>query len=196
MKERRTQEERRGEIADAALRIIGRRGITALTVASLAKDIGLTGGALYRHFPSTDAILEAAAARAVARLNEALPDPDIDPLSWLERFIDSRSRAAAGGLMRFILSDQLTMALPKPATALVRAAIASTFASIEQAIVAGQEKGQIRRDIAAADLVPVVVGTVQLMAHAHAGEPLRSAIDPGRLWATLRTMLTTGANAQ
>src|SRR5690606_25916013 len=139
--------------------------------------------------------LEAATARAVSLLEATLPDPQLEPLVWLERFVDTRSRAAAGGLMRFVLSDQLTMALPKTAKELRREAITATFASIERTIAAGQEKGQIRRDIAAAELAPVVVGTVLLMAHAHAGEPLRSVVDPGRLWATLHTMLVTGAEA-
>ncbi len=47
---RRSHEERRVEIADAALRLIATEGIASLTVATLANELGLTGGALYRHF--------------------------------------------------------------------------------------------------------------------------------------------------
>lgn len=35
---------KRTEIADAALRIIGERGITALTMATLAAELGLSPG--------------------------------------------------------------------------------------------------------------------------------------------------------
>jgi AcrR family transcriptional regulator len=112
---RRSHEERRVEIADAALRLIATEGIASLTVAALAKELGLTGGALYRHFPSSDAILDAVAERAVELLDASLPDPSLSPMVWLEQFVDSRTRAVSGhkGLASLIISDQLAKALPR-----------------------------------------------------------------------------------
>jgi AcrR family transcriptional regulator len=58
---------RREEVALAALRLIGAQGLSALTTANLAAEVGLTTGALFRHFPSLEAILSAAVACAAGR---------------------------------------------------------------------------------------------------------------------------------
>ncbi len=188
---RRSHEERRTEIADAALRIIATRGIAALTVATLASELGLTGGALYRHFASTDAILVAVAQRAVELVDGTLPPGDLPPLEWLERFVESRSTKVGGhpGLARLLVSDQLAMALPAPALEHVQGAVRRTFAAIERALRRGQEVGDVRDDVDARDLVPIVAGTVQMLALARAGSHQSRMVVPARTWSALRTLL-------
>jgi AcrR family transcriptional regulator len=188
---RRSHGERRTEIADAALRIIATRGISALTVAALAHELGLTGGALYRHFESTDEILVAVAARAVELVDATLPAADLPPLDWLERFIESRSKTVGGhpGLVRLLVSDQVAMALPPAAAEHVQGAVRRTSTAIEHAMRRGQELGDVRDDVDARDLVPIVAGTVQLIALAHAGSHQSGVVLPSRAWATLRTLL-------
>lgn len=188
---RKGREERREEIADAALRIIATRGIAALTVSALATEIGLTGGALYRHFESTDEILVAVAARAVELVDRNLPPESLEPLAWLEQFIDSRSKTVGGhpGLARLLVSDQLAMALPPAALEHVQGAARRSFASIGRALRRGQEQGVIRDDIEAADLTPIVAGTAQFLALALAGAPQTKFLSPARAWPTLRALL-------
>lgn len=188
---RRSHEERRREIADAALRIIATRGITELTIAALASELHLTGGALYRHFASTDEILVAVAARAVELVDATLPPDDLDPFAWLERFVESRAKTVGGhpGLARLLISDQLAMALPPAAIELVQGAVRRTFASIERALRRAQESGVVRDDLDARDLVPIVAGTVQLLALARAGAHPSRPLTPAKVWATLRTLL-------
>lgn len=188
---RRSHGERRTEIADAALRIIATRGITELTVAALAAELGITGGALYRHFASTDEILVAVAARAVELVDATLPSADLEPLAWLERFVESRAKTVGGhpGLARLLISDQLAMALPPAALELVQGAVRTTFMSIERALRRGQESGVVRDDVDARDLAPIVAGTVQLLALAQAGSHSSRMLVPTKAWATLRTLL-------
>ncbi len=188
---RRSHEERRAEIADAALRIIATRGIAALTVATLANELGLTGGALYRHFDSTDEILVAVASRAVELVDDTVPSSDLPPLEWLERFVESRSKTVGGhpGLARLLVSDQLAMALPPAALEHVQGAVRRTFAAIEHALRRGQEFGDVRDDVDARDLVPIVAGTVQMLALARAGSHQSRMVAPGKTWAALRTLL-------
>lgn len=188
---RRSHEERRVEIADAALRLIATEGIAALTVAGLAKELGLTGGALYRHFSSTDAILEAVAERAVELLDASLPDPSLSPLVWLEQFVESRTRAVSGhkGLASLIISDQLAKALPETAFEHLRGAVRRTFVQVERALLSAQTQGQIRLDLSARELAPVVMGIVQMIALSRAGSLLGRVTNPERTWYTLRTLL-------
>ncbi|MCK6588493.1 MAG: TetR/AcrR family transcriptional regulator [Polyangiaceae bacterium] len=192
---RRSTEERQAEIADAALRILATRGIGALTVSALAKELGLTGGALYRHFASTDAILDAVAERAVGLLVASLPPPSLPPMEWLERFVHTRARAVAGhaGLSRFLFSDQLAMVLSEAALERLQGAVRTTGAAIAGALVAAQERGEVRRDLHGMDLVPIVMGTVQLLALQQGGTLMTKAIQPQRVWTTLRTLIAPPA---
>ncbi|MCL5734119.1 MAG: TetR/AcrR family transcriptional regulator [Actinobacteria bacterium] len=70
---RKTQAERREEIIDAALELLGEYGLEGTTVSRIADAVGLTPGALYRHFESRNAILAAANAAAARQA-----------LSWLD----------------------------------------------------------------------------------------------------------------
>lgn len=182
---------RQAEIADAALRIIGVKGLSALTVATLAKECGLTGGALYRHFASTDAILEAVAVRASNLLLSSLPDPSLTPPAWLEAFLKSRSQTIANqpGLARLLFSDQLALAMPPAALRHLRGVVTSTSEALVGVVSQGQARGDFRKDIAALDLVPVVMGVAQMLALMGAGTIIPRMTDSARAWATLSTLL-------
>src|SRR5512138_3347394 len=55
---RRSGDERRDQIARAALAIVHEQGTGALSIASVAHRVGVAPSALYRHFPDKDAMLE------------------------------------------------------------------------------------------------------------------------------------------
>jgi AcrR family transcriptional regulator len=77
---RKSQQERREEILDATLRLISEHGIEGTTVARIAGAVGLTPGALYRHFESRGALIyeanRVASDRALAWV-ESSSEPDI-----------------------------------------------------------------------------------------------------------------------
>src|SRR3954467_11622614 len=62
----RSKEATHDRIVDAAARAIRRSGYDGTGVADIMKDAGLTHGGFYAHFPSREAILAEAAARAGA----------------------------------------------------------------------------------------------------------------------------------
>lgn len=65
--------EARGEvILDTAMALLGREGVEALTLQRVAREHGLVTAALYRYFPSKDALLAALQRRTVAALHERL----------------------------------------------------------------------------------------------------------------------------
>lgn len=186
---RRPTEERRAEIADAALRLIASRGIASLTVSALAAELGLTGGALYRHFPSTDAILVAVAARVVALLDAATPADDLAPRAWIRQLAAARTATVSGhaGLSRMLLSDQLALALPAPALALLSGAIRRTREGVVRALAEGQARGEFRADLTPEAMAPVVLGAIQMAAMHRAGTALPRA--PGDPLAVVDTLL-------
>ncbi|HEY5528339.1 MAG TPA: TetR/AcrR family transcriptional regulator [Thermoleophilia bacterium] len=57
---RRTRAERRVQIAEATLQLVGEFGVPGTTTARIAEAVGISGPALYKHFSNRSEILEAA----------------------------------------------------------------------------------------------------------------------------------------
>ena len=56
--EKLTSEIRKRQIAGAAMSLIARQGVKGLSVAAVARKVGLVPSALYRHFKGKEEILE------------------------------------------------------------------------------------------------------------------------------------------
>jgi len=72
---RKSKEERRREIVDAAIRLLGEYGVQGTTVSRISAAVGLTRGALYQHFPNLEAILAAALAAMDERSSSWIEQP-------------------------------------------------------------------------------------------------------------------------
>jgi TetR/AcrR family transcriptional repressor of nem operon len=59
----------RGSLLQAASRLFREKGIDGVGVAEIAKEAGLTHGALYKHFPSKDVLAAEAFSHAAANKN-------------------------------------------------------------------------------------------------------------------------------
>jgi AcrR family transcriptional regulator len=103
---------RQSQIVDAAFRLIATEGPRRFTVGLLAKEVGLTGGAIYRHFDSMDAIVDAVVDRVGRLLFENFPPQVDDPIRRLQLFFYCRARSILGNpyLSRLLLSDHLLQA--------------------------------------------------------------------------------------
>ena len=157
---------KRTEIADAALRIIGERGVTCLTMANLAAELGVSPGAPFRHFASRDEILEEVAARVVEIMAASFPDPALPPLERLSRLFLARVETVGkhAGIARLIFSDQFTKALPDSAAQQIRALVKRTRTVLLEILKEAAQRGEIRQDLAPEDLLVPVMGTLQHLA--------------------------------
>lgn len=68
-RDRKSAEDRKAEIVDAALRLAGDSGPDRLTTEALAKAVGISQPGIFRHFPSKANIWEAVAERIGTRLS-------------------------------------------------------------------------------------------------------------------------------
>lgn len=163
---RRASEVRQVELADAALHIIATKGIAALSTRSLAAEVGLSSGALFRHFDSLDALLDAVVGRVEAVLESTYPPAALPPVARLEQFIETRSTAVGKqlGILRLVLSDQFLLALPKSGSARLSGCVEKTRAFVVDCLREGQAAGALRADLPAETLAPIVMGTVQMLA--------------------------------
>lgn len=123
------------------------RGNWAFTLRELARDLGVSHNAPYRHFPDKASLLSALAERGFGRLGARLDrhlDLDPDPIT--------RVRALASGYVGFARDEPAVFRLmfgddlsgyPDPA---LHAAAATAFARLSDAIEAGVEAGLLRPD--------------------------------------------------
>jgi AcrR family transcriptional regulator len=78
---------RRQEIVDAAVQLIGDYGIRGTTVSRIAATVGISRGALYRHFANREAVLEAALVTIANRSS-----------AWLRQSTGLNVLAGLGGI--------------------------------------------------------------------------------------------------
>jgi AcrR family transcriptional regulator len=129
----------RDTLLEAAVRAFSQEG-PDVTLDAIAKDAGVGIGTLYRHFPTREALVEAAYRNELARLCDIVADlletmpPDEATRAWMDRFVDymTTKRGMADALRALIASggnpyahsrDRLTTAIT---TLLAAAAAAGT----------------------------------------------------------------------
>lgn len=163
--ERLSTEDRRAQITDAALALIAERGIASLTTSAVADAVGLTTGALFRHFASLDEVLDSVGARVLELLRGTYPPPGLPALERLARFFDARTTLARShpGIPRLVLSEQFSHALPEAARRSLREALRETRAFVESAIREAQREGEARDDVAPEALAVIVIGAMQML---------------------------------
>jgi AcrR family transcriptional regulator len=165
---RKTSVERRREITAAALRIIGERGVTAFSTSTIAAEIGVTTGALFRHFGSLDEILLETARHAVAKINDTFPDPATPPHARVAELVQNRVKALRSepGIVWLLHSDQAYLSIPEEAVKLLRGAAGRTRKFFLEAIREGVANGTIRDDIKPETLLVFITGTVHSIVRA------------------------------
>src|SRR5205823_1403423 len=83
----------RDRLLDAAVRAFSQDG-PDVTLDAIAKEAGVGIGTLYRHFPTREALVEAAYRSELARLCDAAADllsgmpADAALRTWMDRFVD------------------------------------------------------------------------------------------------------------
>lgn len=167
-----SSEQRRRELTDAALRVIATRGVSALSTRALADEVGLSTGAIFRHFASIDALLDAVVARVEELIEATYPPEGLAPVERLERFVEARSAAVGQqlGILRLLLSEQFLLALPSRGAERLTGCIERSRAYVRECLREGQSRGEVRDDLSAESLAPIVLGTIQMLALA----PVRS----------------------
>jgi len=185
---------RREEIAQAVLRIIGERGLTSLTTATIAAEVGVTNGALYRHFASLDEILTETVRYGVERIEATFPERPLPPLDRLLALARNRVRVLGDdpGLAWLLRSEQAYLSLPADAVDRLRDAVRRSRQFLLRALREGAEGGSIRGDIEAELLLVPVLGTIHAVigtGEAHRRQARDKQPDPERVLSALARLL-------
>lgn len=147
---------RKEQIVEAALGLIAAHGVRRLSMAALARRVGLVPSALYRHFGSKQEILEAAVQLIGQRAGEnlkavrKLTPNSLDRLELLLGRIIKMIRDLHA-MPRIIFSEGMSTGHPevkRQAYGLLK----GVLNGIEEIIVEGQQHGEIRTDLDARSL--------------------------------------------
>ena len=191
---------RREEIARAVIRIVGDRGLTALTTGAVADEVGVTPGALFRHVESRDEMLEEAVRHAAERIEGTFPDPSLPPLDRLLELAHNRVRLLTSepGLAWLLLSEQAFLTLPPPAVDRLRGLAERSGRYLLDALRDGVRQGTVRDDVEPETLLVIVRGAIHALVpmrgiHKTKGATTKSAsksTDAARVLSGLRLLLT------
>lgn len=188
MTARKPTADRRLEIADAALQVIAREGLGRFTAASLAKQVGVSDGALFRHFPSMDGIIAAAIDRAEELLFEGFPPMDEDPLDRLGTFYCQRLSAIRRypGVVRVIYSNELAQAAGDRGAERVAGFKRRSVEFVRGCLQEAHRKGLLTEAGRPKELTLIVLGSIMAVALSSESGP---NLNPQELWKTLERML-------
>jgi AcrR family transcriptional regulator len=142
---------RKDQIAQAALSLIAAKGLRALSVAAVARQVGLVPSAIYRHFASKDAVLDATLEHLGQRLLSNIhlaAEETRDPVERLHRLLIRHVRLIRENqaIPRVIFSEGIYGDRPER-KARVHGIITRYIDHIAQFVLEGQRAGRIRRDV-------------------------------------------------
>lgn len=189
-------EERRQQIADAALRVLAHKGAHRLTAVEIAAEVGIADGTLFRHFKNKDEIIDAAISSFEAYLEGDVPPPGGEPLERLESFFVRRLEKvrARPEILRLAFSDRLEEVAGDAGAQRVRQVVGRSLAFVRTCLKKAAERGEISSEIHVDVLLWVVTGALRGAAFAATGEG-KGPRSPERVWDDVERLLRASARA-
>jgi AcrR family transcriptional regulator len=145
----------RDRLLEVAVRAFSHDG-PDVTLESIASAAGVGIGTLYRHFPTREALIEAAYRSELARLCAGVPDlletmpADVAMRTWMDRFIDylATKHGMADALRMVIASGGNPYAQSRE----------SLLEAINSLVVAGANQRRLRSDVDPTDVMMGISG--------------------------------------
>jgi AcrR family transcriptional regulator len=158
-------DQRRAVTVEAVIALTAEQNPGDITTAAIAKRMNLTQGALFRHFPSKDAIWQAVmewvAERLLLRVDRAMQGTD-SPLKALEAVFMTHIEfvVAHPGVPR-LLFGELQRAEDTPAKRMARTLIGAYGERLRGLIDTGKARGEVASDVDTAAAVVAFIGSIQ-----------------------------------
>lgn len=158
-------DERRAVTVEAVVELAGEQNPTDITTAAIAKRMGLTQGALFRHFPNKAAILQAVmewvAQRLLGRVDKAI-ESAASPLAALEAAFMAHIAFVVQhpGVPRMLFGE-LQRAEESPAKLMVRTMIRGYSQRLRRLLVDGKVQGELAADLDVDAAATLFIGSIQ-----------------------------------
>jgi len=162
------RETRRDQIGRAALKIVGIGGVKGLTTAAIAREVGISEAALYRHFKNKDEILLETLDKIGDDLKEKIEDVMKSDIPCFEKLkanflLNLKHIENNIGIPRLVFSDQIHIDNEVLREKLLNN-INGHSRRLETMIATCQEKGNIRPDIEPKAAAIMLLGMIQTLA--------------------------------
>jgi len=156
---------RQEQIAEAALHLVASHGIKGLSVAAVARRVGIVPSAIYRHFHSKDeifdAVLDLFGTRVIGNVSSVCEET-ADPLERLRRLLMRHARLIRENeaLPRIIFSEEVYNRSAER-KARLHGIIQEFLARVAEIVRTGQREGRIRADLDPATVSLMFIGLFQ-----------------------------------
>lgn len=182
-------EERRAVTVEVVIELAGEQNPSDITTSAIAKRMGLTQGAIFRHFPTKDAILQAVmewvAEHLLTRVDEAVQAAS-SPLAQLEAMFMAHVEFVAEhpGVPRMLFGE-LQRSEETPAKRMVQTLIHRYSERLTRLIEQGKTSGEVDPLVDTEAAGALFVGTIQglVMQSLLAGDVERIRRDAPRVFA-------------
>ena len=157
--------ERQKQIVELAVHIIAADGIQSLTMHRLAREVGVTEPALYRHFKNKRAIIETIIDMFSHITDEVTRvDSHLRGLDRLEALLQNRYRMfAANPELTKVMLTEANFQFDKDLSRRVLEVIHSHRASFAESLAEAQVRGEVMADIPVTHLFHMLVGALRLL---------------------------------
>lgn len=188
---RQRTEDRRPQIADAALRILASKGVLHLTAAELGRAVGIADSTVFRHYETMEAVVLAAIERVQTLLDQTYPPASELPLDRLRLFFFARLALLRRHpeVLRLATSDRLEQIAGPEGARRLRETIQQSRQFIESCLREAQTRGDVAADLDATILGWVVRGTLQVAIASTAGPRSEKTPSPEDAWGVLDALL-------
>jgi AcrR family transcriptional regulator len=157
---------RREQIAEAALSLIASQGLRRLSIANVARRVGLVPSGIYRHFKNKDELLDAVLDRVEGRLLanvEASRAEHADALDCLKDVLMRHIRYLREGKVisvpRMIFSEDAHGDNPQRKRRVLKV-LGQYTGQVAEIVRLGQTQGRIRPDLDAQTVTMMLFGIV------------------------------------
>lgn len=190
MTARKPADSRRREIADAALKVIAEQGLARFTSLAIAREVGVSDGALFRHFATKEAIVLAVVDRVEEILFAGFPPAAADPIERLGEFFRRRIEVIREnpGVARLMGSEQLAQAAPPEGVARVAEFRRRSQSFVRGCLAEAHRQGLLGGDLGQEEAAVLVLGALLALAHSPVGAAAPAHL-PERVWSALERLL-------
>ncbi len=194
--QRKPTDVRKREIVEGAIRILSRDGARAFTAKNVADAVGITSGAIFRHFVSMEAIIADAIALIEKLLDEDFPVGIDNPLKRLKVFFFNRTQTILThqDISHLLLSDQIEYVGGVAAARRLTKAKARARKFVYDAILESEQTGATASGVNADVATIIVIGAILSMSHARTRvvDDAKSQDLTASVWTAIEQMLKAG----
>jgi AcrR family transcriptional regulator len=180
-------DERKRQIARVVLEIVAERGAQHLTASEIARRVGVSDAALFRHFGDKSEIVDAAIETFERLLFEDFPPVDPDPLERLRRLFVQRVTLVRRypEIMRLAFNDRLAEAAGGSGARRVRSIVERSVAFVSQCLAEAKQRQLVPPSVSLEVLLWTILGVIR----GAALDSRKRRASPEALWKELEQLL-------